>query len=96
MLYINLVAKRASEKLGMECLELAPEDRSLSMSEVTLTLTASNSHIRKGGLSAFEVLTHCDQVSGEQLPVVDFTLEKLQHNCANFCQIKSPSLQLPT
>jgi len=67
----NPVAERAIEELGREILHIAPDGGAVS--ELTLALATANlnSRIRKCGLSARELWTQRDQVSGEQLPIKD-------------------------
>ncbi len=76
----NPVAERAIEELGREILHIAPDGGAIS--ELTLALATANlnSRIRKCGLSAREVWTQRDQVSGEQLPIQDRELILEQHN----------------
>ena len=67
----NPVAESAIEELGLELLRLAPEGGPVT--EVLLKdATASlNSRLRLPGLSAYEMWTHRDQVTGDQLPFND-------------------------
>jgi len=67
----NLVAERAIEELGLECLRVSPEGDPIS--EVTLALATGNMNrrIRRDGFSAREVWTQRDQLTGEQLPMLD-------------------------
>lgn len=67
----NPVAERAIEELGLECLHLSPEGGPISELTLALATANMNARIRKGGLSAREVWTQRDQISGEQLPLVD-------------------------
>ena len=75
----NPVAERAIEELGLECLKISPEGGPLS--DVTLALATSrlNSRIRSIGLSAFELWTQRDQITGSQLPVNDKECIQRQH-----------------
>ena len=67
----NPVAERAVEELGMELLHLAPEGGPTSAVSLALATANMNSRIRRDGLSAHEVWTQRDQLTGEQLPIVD-------------------------
>ncbi|XP_067664175.1 uncharacterized protein [Haliotis asinina] len=77
----NPVGERAIEELGMECLHLRPEGGPLSSIDLALATGCLNSRIRKGGLSSREVFTQRDQLTGEQLPIIDRQLI-LQQNLA--------------
>ena len=59
----NPVAERAIEELGLELLTLSPEGGRV--------VANSNSRIQRDGLSAREVWTQRDQLTGGQLPIVD-------------------------
>ena len=67
----NPVAERAIEELGVELLNLSPEEGPVS--DVTLALATANTNTCIGcnGLSAQEVWTQHDQLTGLQLPIVD-------------------------
>ena len=63
------VTERAIAELGLELLNLSPEGRPVS--DVTLALAATanaNSRIRRDGLSAREVWTQRDQLTGDSYP----------------------------
>lgn len=76
----NPVAERAIEELGLECLNLSPDGGPLSHVTLALATANMNSRIRKGGLSAREVWTQRDQMSGQQLPIEDRQLLLLQQH----------------
>jgi hypothetical protein len=76
----NPVAERAIEELGLECLHMSPEGGPLTRMGLALATANMNSRIRKGGLSAREVWTQRDQVSGLQLPIADRQLILSQHH----------------
>ena len=89
------VAERAIAELDLELLNLSPEGRPVF--DVTLALTATanaNSRIRRDGLSAREVWTQCDQLTGEQLPIVDRQLILSQNYSRQ--QNHAPSAQSKT
>ena len=67
----NPVPERAIEELDLELLNLSPEGGPVS--DATLALATANifSCIRRDGLLAQEVWTQLNQVTGEQLPIVD-------------------------
>ena len=67
----NPVAERAIEELGLELLNLSPEGGPVSDITLALATANTNSRIRRDGLSAREVWTQRDQLTGEQLPIVD-------------------------
>ena len=75
----NPVAERAVEELGLELLNISPEGGPIS--RVTLALATANltSRIRRDGLSACELWTQRDQLTGEQLPIVDRQVILNQH-----------------
>ena len=67
----NPVAEHAFKELGIELLQLSPDDGPVST--VTLALATANltSRIRRGGLSAREIWTQRYQITAEQLPITD-------------------------
>ena len=67
----NPVAERAIEELGLELLNLSSEGGPVSDVTLALATANTNSRIRHDGLSAREVWTQRDQLTGEQLPIVD-------------------------
>ena len=67
----NPVAELAIEELGLELLNLSPEGGPVSDITLALATANTNSRIRRDGLSAREVWTQLDQLTGEQLPIVD-------------------------
>ena len=67
----NPVTERAIEELGLELLNLSPEGGPVSDVTLALATANTNSRIRRDGLSAREVWTQRDQLTGEQLPIVD-------------------------
>ena len=75
----NPVAERAIEELGLELLNLSPEGGPVSDVTLALATANTNSRIRRDGLSAREVWTQRDQLTGQQLPIVDRQLILSQH-----------------
>ncbi|CAH3041846.1 unnamed protein product [Porites lobata] len=67
----NPVAERAIEELGLEILNLSPEGGPVSQTTLSLATANMNSRIRRDGLSALELWTQRDQLTGAQLPIVD-------------------------
>lgn len=65
------MAERAVEELGMECLHLSPDGSPLSRMTLALATSNMNGRLRKYGLSAREIWTQRDQISGSQLPIDD-------------------------
>ena len=60
----NPVAERAIEELGLELLNLSPEGGPVSDVTLALATANTNSRIRRDGLSAREVWTQRDQLTG--------------------------------
>ena len=75
----NPVAERAIEELGLELLNLSREGGPVSDVTLALATANTNSRIRRDGLSVREVWTQRDQLTGEQLPIVDRQLILSQH-----------------
>ena len=55
----------------MELLHLSPKGGPTSVVSLALATANMNSRIRRDGLSAHEVWSQCDQLTSEQLPIVD-------------------------
>jgi hypothetical protein len=75
----NPVAERAIEELGLEILRVCPEGVTLSPVTLALATASMNTRIRGHGLSAREVWTQRDQITGEQLPLEDRQIILNQH-----------------
>ena len=75
----NPVGERAVEELGIECLKHSPEGGPLTKVSLALITASLNSRIRREGLSAREVWTQRDQLTGNQLPVDDREVILNQH-----------------
>ena len=67
----NPVAELAIEELSLELLNLSPEGGLVYDVTLALTTANTNSRIRRDGLLTHEVWTRFDQLSGQQLPIVD-------------------------
>ena len=67
----NPVAEKAIQELGLELLHLIPEGGPISELNLALSTANMNARIRQHGLSARELWTQRDQLTGEQLPVDD-------------------------
>ena len=67
----NPVAERAIQELATECLHVQPEGGPLTKLAIALATAQLNERIRHGGLSAREMWTQRDQVTGSQLPFKD-------------------------
>ena len=65
------MAERSIEELGRELLHIAPEGGAVSSLSLALATANLNMRIRHSGLSAREVWTQRDQITGEQLPIND-------------------------
>ena len=74
----NPVAERAIQELTTEILHIQPQGGSIDKVTLALATGQLNERIRKGGLSAKEVWTQRDQITGAQLPFKDSELLKLQ------------------
>ena len=66
----NPVAERAIEELGLELLNLSPEGGPVSDVTLALATAHTNSSVRRDDLSAREVWTQRDQLTGERLPIL--------------------------
>ena len=75
----NPVAERAIEELCLELLNLSPEGGAVSDVTLALATANTNSRIQRDGLSAHEVWTQRDQLTGQQLPIVDRQIILSQH-----------------
>ena len=75
----NPIAEHAIGELGCELLHIALEGGAVSALTLTVATTNMNMRIRKYVLSAREIWTQRDQVSGEQLPIDDRKLILDQH-----------------
>ena len=75
----NPVAERAVEELGLELLNISPEGGPISRVTLALATANLNSRIQRDGLSACELWTQRDQLTGEQLPIVDRQVILNQH-----------------
>ena len=62
----NPVVERAIEELGLELLNLSPGGEPVSDVTLALARANTNSRIRRDGLSAREVWTQRDQLTGQQ------------------------------
>ena len=67
----NPVAERAIQELGLELLHLHPEGGPMTRLQLAMATANMNTRIRHSGLSARELWTQRDQVTGEQLPIDD-------------------------
>ena len=67
----NPVAEQAIKELGLECLNLHPEGGPVSKITLARATARLNSRIRQIGLSAQEIMTQRDQITGSQLPIDD-------------------------
>ena len=76
----NPVAEKAIRELGVECLKLQPEGVPLTNVMLAVATSNLNARIRANMMSAFEIWTQRDQVTGEQLPLDDRALITNQKN----------------
>ena len=89
----NPVAEGAIMELGLECLHLSPDGGPLSKVSLALATANLNSRIRQGGLSAREIWTQRDQVTGQQLAVEDRQLILKQHLSRTYSHASSAKAQ---
>lgn len=75
----NPVSEKAVRELSRELLILTPESQEISATTLALAVANLNSRVRAPGLSAYELWTQRDQISGEQLPIDDSILIEEQH-----------------
>ena len=75
----NPVAEYAVKELGLECLHICPEGGPVTTVTLALATANMNSRIRYHGLSAKEVWTQRDQVTGDQLALDDRQIILKQH-----------------
>ena len=67
----NPVAERAVEEIESEILRIQPIRGPISKVKLALATSATNSRIRRDGLSSRELWTHRDQLTGSQLSIDD-------------------------
>lgn len=70
----NPVAEHAIQELGTECIKLNPEGGKMSKASLAIATATMNQRIRFAGLSAAEIWTQRDQITGDQLAFADQTL----------------------
>lgn len=75
----NPVAERAIEELGLEFLKTSPGGGPITTLSLAMATSSMNSRIRRDGLSAREIWTQRDQVTGQQLPIEDRQIIIKQH-----------------
>ena len=74
----NPVAERAVQEMEMELLRIQPEKGPVSKVTLALATANTNSRVRRDGLSARELWTQRDQLTGSQLPFDDEALKRSQ------------------
>ena len=90
----NPIAEHAIQELGTECLKISPEGGPLSCVTLALATANLNCRVRGNRLSARELWTQRDQVTGEQLPINDWQIIQKQpfsreHNHGFSSNVKS-------
>jgi hypothetical protein len=75
----NAVVDKAIEELGLEFLKVSPEGGPMTGVTLAQATARMNSRIRHSNLSALEMWTQRDQVTGAQLPLSDQYLIQQQH-----------------
>jgi hypothetical protein len=76
----NPVAEHAIGELLSEILHVQPEGGPISPLLLSIATANMNARIRHSGLSALEIWTQRDQITGEQLPLTDRQLITSQYN----------------
>lgn len=76
----NPVAEKAIKELTRELLIINPTGGSVSPIVLSQATAVLNSRYRNSGLSAYEMFTQRDQISGDQLPIDDRDLILKQYN----------------
>ena len=74
----NPVAERAVQEIEAEILRIQPEKGPVSKVTLALATANTNSRVRRDGLSARELWTQRDQVTGSQLPFNDTDIKDSQ------------------
>ena len=74
----NPVAERAVQEIEAELLRVQPERGPVSKLTLSIATANANSRVRHDGLSARELWTQRDQVTGSQLPFNDDALKRNQ------------------
>ena len=96
----NPITEKAVEELGPELYNVKTDNGPVSLLTLALVTAHLNSRIHQGGLSAREIRTRRDQVTGAQLPFVDTDLIQAQHETRLYnhepsAQSKTPNVLLP-
>lgn len=91
----NPVAEKAIQELVQEFLRNDPTGSPVTASALSVAVSALNSRIRSGGLSAVEMWTQRDQFTGEQIPLLDSALiasviKRRQNNHPHSAKSKCP------
>ena len=76
----NPIIDKGIRELNREILNIKPTGGPLSPLELSKAVACLNGRLRSSGMSAYELWTQRDQVTGEQLPIVDRDLIINQHN----------------
>ena len=81
----NPVAEKGVQELEIELRKRYPDGRSITPSELAVTVATLNSRIRSRGLSAKEILHQRDNITGEKLNLKDSLLaqEQLHQRLSN-------------
>ena len=73
------MAEKAVKELSRELLIMVSDTQDVTSTTLSLAVANLNARIRAPGLSAHELWTQRDQVSGEQTPFDDEELINIQH-----------------
>jgi hypothetical protein len=75
----NPIADKAIQELEHELKKAYPNGGPVSSSSLALVVATLNTRVRNRGLSAKEILTQRDHITGEQLNLIDADLSEQQH-----------------
>ena len=96
----NPVAERAVQELERELLKLEPMGGPVTQLDLTVAVANLNTRVRRGGMSARELLMQRDQFTSDQLPLDDHKVILEQHrrrvqNHPYSERSKAPLMKLP-
>ena len=101
----NPVAERAIQELEQEILKIQPDRGPVTSVTLALATAATNSRVRRDGLSSQELWTQRDQITGQQFPIDDQVIisnqsasrhdnhlpsAKSKHRPSRFCNPSNP------
>lgn len=92
----NPVAEKAILELENELKKAYPDGRQLSTSSLAVVVATLNTRIRNRGLSAKEIITQRDNITGEQLNLNDIDLSTQQQHLRSLNHNASAHSKVPT